>query len=341
MASPDDGSDRIFQVLQPGQIFVHANGRDVTEADLFLDIRDQVNDRGNEEGLLSMAFDPEYSENGYFYVYYSAASPRRSVISRYRVEPDNPGISDPASESVVIEVRQPFSNHNGGQLAFGKDGYLYIGLGDGGGGGDPDRNGQDPSTLLGSILRIDVRAMDQTGSYAIPPDNPFVGARDMRPEIWAYGFRNPWRFSFDAETGDLWAADVGQNAYEEVDLVIRGGNYGWSLMEGKHCFREDDCDSAGLVAPVAEYGREGGCSITGGYVYRGELVPSLTGAYVYGDFCSGRLWALRYEDGRVADSIPLADTTLRITSFGQDRQNEIYVLSIDGRILNFLPDNAN
>ena len=338
MASPDDGSDRVFQVLQVGQIFVHANKREVTRADLFLDIRERVNDRGNEEGLLGLAFDPDYGSNGYFYVYYSAANPRRSVVSRFRADADNPDFADPDSERIVLQVLQPFSNHNGGQLAFGGDGYLYIGLGDGGGGGDPGRNGQDLSTLLGSILRIDVSGIDQLGSYGIPLDNPFVGVQDARAEIWAYGFRNPWRFSFDTDTGDLWAADVGQNDYEEVDLVTRGANYGWSVTEGDHCFRGgSDCDTAGLTPPVAEYGRQGGCSITGGYVYRGGRVPSLRGAYVYGDFCSGRLWALRHDGLQVVESISLADTTLRISSFGEDQDNELYVLSIDGRILRFVP----
>lgn len=342
MVSPNDESDRLYFVLQPGRILVIENRRDVVSAKTFLDIRERVNDRGNEEGLLGLAFDPDFAGNGYFYVYYSAANPRRSVISRYRVDPVSPEAADPASETVVMEVAQPFSNHNGGQIAFGPDGFLYIGLGDGGGGGDRQGNGQDLSTLLGSILRIDVSVIDPSGSYGIPLDNPFVGVPDARPEVWAYGFRNPWRFSFDAETGDLWTADVGQNDYEEVDLVRPGGNYGWNVVEANHCFgRNSDCEAGSFQPPITEYGRDGGCSITGGYVYRGMRVPSLAGAYVYGDFCSGRLWALRYDGLQVVDSISLADTTLRISSFGQDGQNELYVLSIDGRILRFVPGTDN
>lgn len=342
MASPDDGSDRLFLILQRGQIGVFENRHDVTSAEIFLDIRERVNDKGNEEGLLGLAFDPAYGDNGYLYVYYSAANPRRSVVSRFHVDASDPDLADPASERVVLEVRQPFQNHNGGHLAFGDDGYLYIGLGDGGGGGDPDKNGQNLSTLLGSILRIDVGTLDNQGVYTVPPDNPFVGTPGARPEIWTYGFRNPWRFSFDSGTGDLWVADVGQNAYEEVDLVRRGANYGWNVMEGQHCFgRGGDCDTTALERPVVEYGRDAGCSVTGGYVYRGNRVPSLLGAYVYGDFCSGRLWALRHDGQRLLESISLADTTLRISSFGQDQQNELYVLSIDGRILQFVPGGGN
>ena len=205
-----------------------------------------------------------------------------------------------------------------------------------------DEHGRNLSTLLGSILRIDVGALDERGGYAIPHDNPFASTPGARAEIWSYGFRNPWRFSFDAGTDELWVADVGQNAYEEVDLVRRGANYGWNVMEGLHCFpRGDDCDTSGHEPPVAEYGRDGGCSITGGYVYRGGRVPSLFGAYVYGDFCSGRLWALRHDGERVIEGVSLADTTLRISSFGVDHKNELYVLSIDGRLLRFVPGASN
>ena len=280
---------------------VFSNEQNAASASTFLDIRGQVNDRGNEEGLLGLAFDPDYTSNGYFYVYYSASSPRRSIISRFSVSPDDFNIADHNSERVILEVPQPFANHNGGQIVFGSDGYLYVGLGDGGSRGDPGLNGQDPSTLLGTILRIDVSSIDRDGEYTIPSDNPFVGrGGGVRGEIWAYGLRNPWRFTFDRELGDLWAADVGQNRFEEVDIIKPGRNYGWNVMEGFHCFQPSNgCNQEGLELPVFEYGRDDGCSVTGGYVYRGSRLPSLYGAYVYGDFCTGKIWALRYDGTKV------------------------------------------
>lgn len=328
-----DGSGRLFVTLQPGVVMVFPNHPDAASADTFLDIRDRVSDKGNEEGLLGLAFDPKYAENGHFYVYYSAAGPRRSVLSRFSVSPGSTA-ADPASELVLLKIPQPFSNHNGGQIAFGPDGYLYVGLGDGGRSGDPFDNGQDRSTLLGSILRIDVGTVGERGGYGIPPDNPFRAAGDgSRPEIWAYGLRNPWRFSFDLETGDLWVADVGQNQYEEVDLIEPGGNYGWNVMEGNSCFSPSTgCSTEGLIRPVVQYGREDGCSITGGYVYRGSRLPSLRGAYVYGDFCSGRIWALRYDGTVVSEHLELIDSELRISSFGLDESGELYILSFDEKI---------
>ncbi len=330
---PDDASGRLFLTLQPGRIMVFDNAQDVGSASVFLDIRERVSDRGNEEGLLGLAFDPRYTSNGRFYVYYSAADPRRSVVSRFSVSSDAPDLADPESEHVLLEVPQPYSNHNGGQLVFGRDGYLYVGLGDGGSRGDPRSNGQDVSTLLGTILRIDVSSADGEDGYVAPPDNPFVGRADTREEIWAYGLRNPWRFSFDRETGDLWAADVGQNLYEEVNLIRPGRNYGWNTMEGAHCFLPSrNCPTEGLEMPVVEYGRDGGCSITGGYVYRGSRLPTLYGAYVYGDFCSGKIWALRYDGARVTEVLELADTDLRIASFGEDQSGELFVLSFDRKM---------
>ena len=330
MTYPPDGSDRLYVVLQPGRIVFFPNDREVDSAELFLNIRDRVNDRGEEEGLLGLAFDPQYADNGHLYVYYSASSPRRSVVSRFSVSAD--GRADPGSERVLLEVAQPFANHNGGQIAFGPDGYLYIALGDGGSRGDPQGNGQDLGTLLGSILRIDVSALDSTGSYAVPADNPFVGHSGARPEIWAYGLRNPWRFSFDRATGELWTADVGQNRFEEVDIIRPGLNYGWNIMEGEECFARSDCDRTGLEIPVAEYGREDGCSVTGGYVYRGSSLPSLYGAYVYGDYCSGRIWALRHDGDEVTEHMQIVDSGLRIPSFAEDAAGELYVLSFDGTI---------
>ena len=291
-----------------------------------LDIRERVSDRGWEEGLLGLAIDPD--DPSYLYVYYSAANPRRSVVSRFSTAPsDSPAAADPDSELVILEVPQPYANHNGGQIAFGPDGYLYIGLGDGGSAGDPQRNGQDTSTLLGTILRVDVSEATAEQPYAIPPDNPFVDGGG-RPEIWAYGLRNPWRFSFDRETGELWAGDVGQNEWEEIDIIERGGNYGWNAMEGNHCFRpSSDCESEGFIPPVWEYPLENdACSVIGGYVYRGAAIPWLAGAYVYGDFCTGQIFGLRYANGEVVEHKQLADTGLRIASFGQDNDGELYVL---------------
>ena len=326
VAFPDDGANRGFVVEQPGRIVA-------LDGSVFLDIRDRVRDRGEEEGLLGLAFDPDYESNGFLYVYYTADGPRRSVISRFTVG-QGEDTTDPGTETLVLEVEQPYANHNGGQIVFGPDDFLYVGLGDGGSAGDPKRNGQNLATLLGTILRLDVSTPDSTGTYSIPPDNPFVGVRDARPEIWAYGLRNPWRFTFDSETGDLWAADVGQNKLEEVDLIRPGLNYGWNIMEGDECYPRS-CDTRGLELPIVVYGRDGGCSITGGYVYRGSRIPSLYGAYVYGDFCSGKIWALRYDGSRVTESIQVADTRIRISSFAEDTDGELYILDLDGGIYRF------
>ncbi len=338
IAHAGDGTDRLFLVLQSGRILVFPNEQSVSSADVFLDIRDRVNDSGNEEGLLGLAFDPDYAQNGHFYVYYTAEGPRRSVISRLSVRDDDPSRADPNSERVVLEVRQPYSNHNGGNILFGPDGFLYIGLGDGGAGGDPQGNGQDPETLLGSILRIDPGLPGDGRGYSIPPDNTFVGVAGFRDEIWADGFRNPWRYSFDGETGELWVGEVGQNAYEELDLVERGGNYGWNVMEGFHCFRRSagPCDSERFQLPVVEYElTEGNCAVTGGHVYRGSRMPSLVGVYVYGDFCSGRVWGLRHDGQHVFEQRLLVDTGLQISSFGADALGELYILSFDGGIYRF------
>ena len=335
-----DDSGRLFLVLQPGRVVVFENDPRVELAQTFLDIRNLVSDAGNEEGLLGLAFDPAYIENGYFYVYYSAAEPRRSVISRFSVTSSDPNRADHSSELVILEVEQPYSNHNGGHLAFAPDGMLYVGLGDGGAAGDPQDNGQDLSTLLGSILRIDVSRLDGVGGYAIPEDNPFAKSEgSARGEIWAYGLRNPWRFSFDRETGNLWAADVGQDLYEEVDIVRPGLNYGWNVMEGAHCFRQANCDAQGLEMPVTEYDHNDGCSVTGGHVYRGERLPTLYGAYVYGDFCSGKIWALRVDGRVVTEKMEIADTDLSISSFGEDASGEIYILTFEGAIYRFTARN--
>ena len=290
-----------------------------------LDIRDQVNSRGSEEGLLGLALDP--ADNSHVYVYYSAANPRRSVVSRFNYYLGN-GEVDRNTELVILEVEQPYQNHNGGQIAFGPDGYLYIGLGDGGAAGDPLGSGQDTSTLLGSILRIDVSNATPGQPYAIPSDNPFADGSGG-PEIWAYGLRNPWRFSFDRETGDLWAGDVGQNEWEEIDIIERGGNYGWNTLEGNHCFNpRENCNREGTIPPVLEYSLDGQpCSVIGGHVYRGNAIPWLRGTYIYGDFCSGKIHGLRHQNGQVTEHKELADTGMRIMSFAEDNAGELYLLS--------------
>ncbi len=324
-----DGSDRLFVVEQAGRIKVFENDTAVAKAGLFLDIVDQVNSRPNEAGLLSVTFHPAYSDNGRFFVYYTTGS-LISRVSEFAVSVD-PNAADRTSEQILLEVRQPAGNHNGGQLAFGPDGYLYIGLGDGGGFGDRFGNAQDRSTLLGAILRVDINIAP--GSYSVPDDNPFV-ANDQgwREEIWAWGLRNPWRFSFDRVSGQLWTGDVGQNSWEEIDLIEAGQNYGWNIMEGFHCFRpSSDCDQTGLALPVADYGNSLGHSITGGYVYRGPQLW-LRGLYLYGDFVSRRIWALRYEKGEVVANKQLALSPSGISSFGEDEKGEVYILGLDGTI---------
>ena len=322
---------RALVTEQQGRIWAFSlaglGGSAVTE---FADLTDRVSSRRSEEGLLGLALDPV--DDGYMYVYYSAASPRRSVVSRFALAKDGSRV-EPGSELVILEVEQPNPNHNGGQIAFGLDGYLYIGLGDGGAAGDPQGHGQDTSTLLGSILRIDVSRSSADAPYAIPADNPFAQGGG-RAEIWAYGLRNPWRFSFDRETGELWTGDVGQNRWEEIDLIQRGGNYGWNRLEGSHCFgARDGCDPTGTVLPVWEYSLDGQpCSVIGGYVYRGSAIPWLQGAYVYGDYCSGEVFGLRYADGAVVDHKRLADTGLRIMSFAEDGDEELYLLSQESGI---------
>ena len=329
-----DGSGYLFLVLQEGQIIVFQNNDDVESLIVFLDIRDRVDDSENEEGLLGLAFDPHYESNGYFYVHYTASSPARSIISRFSVTVDDQQKADIESELVILQINQPYDNHNGGHIAFGPDGYLYIGLGDGGNGGDPHGNGQNNRTLLGTILRIDVSDSSEQKKYGIPPDNPFAGLKYEKNEIWAYGLRNPWRFSFDEETGLLWVGDVGQNKFEEIDIVEKGGNYGWNVLEGFHCYSDStsSCDSEEFEAPIIEYDRDEGCSVTGGYVYRGSIFNFLYGSYIYGDFCSGLIWALNYDGTKIVDVTILVDSDLIISSFGEDEEGELYILSFDNKI---------
>ena len=334
-----DGTDRIFVVEQAGVIKVFDNNMNVAGAQTFLDITARVNDSGNEEGLLGLAFHPDYKNNGYFYVNYTASSPRRTVIARYRVNASNANQADPNSELILLTFNQPFENHNGGQLAFGAEGYLYIATGDGGSGGDPQGNGQNLQTLLGKILRIDVNTTSTGRNYGIPSTNPFAGnTAGNREEIYAYGLRNPWRMSFDPVTKWLWAGDVGQGRREEIDIIENGKNYGWNRMEGSLCYPSGSpCDLPGLTKPIAEYDRTRGASITGGYVYRGTKVPELIGAYVYGDYVSGRIWALRYDGVNPAVNTELLDTSLFIASFGVDKNLELYICAFDGRIYRFRP----
>ncbi|MHA1564824.1 MAG: PQQ-dependent sugar dehydrogenase [Alphaproteobacteria bacterium] len=313
--------DYWYIVEQAGRIFRFANDPGAAAATLILDISRLVDDGPNEAGLLGMAFHPDFQTNHQVFLSYTRnGSPLVSTLSRFQVNVSGDTI-DPASETILLSVDQPFGNHNGGHIAFGPDGYLYFGLGDGGSGGDPQGNGQNPDTLLGSLLRLDI---DSTSPYTIPPDNPFADGGG-RPEIYAWGLRNPWRWSFDRQTGDLWLADVGQNKWEEINIIERGGNYGWNLREGAHPFAGDA--PAGLikpVEPVAEYDHSQGCSVTGGYVYRGDRHPDLVGTYFYGDFCSGRIWGLSGQGG--ATPRLLADTPFNIASFAQAQDGQLYIL---------------
>lgn len=329
-----DNSGRLFVVEQQGTIRVFDNSSTAGSAALFLDIQDRVDDRGNEEGLLGLAFHPDFESNGYFYLNYTASNPARTVISRFEVSDQDPDLALESSETVILSFNQPYDNHNGGQLAFGPDGYLYIAVGDGGSGGDPQENAQNRSTLLGSILRIDVDGQENGNNYAIPPNNPYAGnSQGFREEIFAYGLRNPWRFSFDTESGRLWAADVGQSSYEEIDIIEAGNNYGWDIMEGEHCYEpSQNCDTTGLTMPVWEYPHSEGSSVTGGFVYNGPTLGSLTGQYVYADFVSGKIWALDYGGSDDVTNTELLDTDRNISSFGVDSENELYLCAFDGNI---------
>ena len=319
----NDDSGRIFVVEQGGTIRTF-------DGKTFLDIRDRVNQGGSEQGLLGMAFAPDFKTSGRFYLNYTANNDD-SITSRFTIKPD--GTGDPASEEILFRIEDPAANHNGGMVAFGNDGYLYVGLGDGGGAGDRFGNGQNRNTLWGKLLRLDVSGA--TG-YTAPSDNPFDGD-DGRAEIWAYGLRNPWRFSFDSETGDLWLADVGQGALEEINFVPvkdQGGlNYGWNTLEGSSCYKSDGCGTEGLLMPVAEYTHgEGGCSVIGGYRYRGAQFPAMRGIYTYGDYCSGQIWQLREVNGTWQSS-EIMDVPFLISSFGEDQNGEIYVAGYNDGVI--------
>lgn len=317
-----DGTNRLFIVEQQGRVRIVRNG--VLSPTPFLDITGQVTS-GGEQGLLGLAFPPGFAARGSFYVNYTdTTGVGNTVIARFPLSAD-PDRADPSGESRLLTITQPFTNHNGGQLAFGPDGHLYIASGDGGSGGDPLGNGQNTASLLGKILRIDV--LSGTAPYAIPAGNPFGN------EVWSYGLRNPWRFSFDRLTGDIYVADVGQNEVEEVNFVAAGSgagvNYGWNIMEGDQCFADPACSSAGLTLPVAQYLHvDGNCAVTGGYVYRGSN-PALRGVYFYGDFCSGRIWGL-VRNGTSWENRVLLDTTLSISAFGEDESGELYLVDHTG-----------
>ncbi|GAA4403767.1 PQQ-dependent sugar dehydrogenase [Nibrella viscosa] len=326
----NDGTNRVFVVEQAGRIRVFDNTESAQTAGTYLDIRSKVSS-GGEMGLLGLAFHPDFKQNGYFYVNYTKSNPRETVISRFKASPATAGQVDPGSEVVLLTFNQPYANHNGGKLLFGPDGYLYISTGDGGSGGDPQNNGQTKNTLLGKILRIDVNSTEK-GNYGIPADNPFKGNQDgVREEIYAYGLRNPWRMSFDSQNR-LWAGDVGQNEIEEIDIIRKGGNYGWRLKEGRDCYNpKNNCDDGNLVGPVWQYPHENGnISVTGGVVYRGKAYPDLQNKYIYADYASGRVWALTYNGTKATDNQILVNRAGTISAFGEDANGEMYLLDYSG-----------
>jgi len=326
-----DGSGRLFVLEQDGRIRIVEKDGTVLPVP-FLDISDRVSCCG-ERGLLGLAFPPDYATKGHFYIDYTDTA-GNTVVARYLLTSDQ-NVADPNSEQIVLTIDQPYANHNGGNLVFGPDGYLYIGMGDGGSQGDPQNRGQNPSVLLGKLLRIDVET-GNPATYTVPASNPFVHTPGYRPEIWAWGLRNPWRFSFDRQTGDLYIGDVGQNLWEEVDFQPAGSpggqNYGWRIMEGMHCYGATTCDTQGLVLPVAEYNHSLGCAIVGGFVYRGVQYPEMQGTYFYADYCSGRIWGLRHTEA-TWESAELYHAPFTVSAFGQDEADELYLADYGGGII--------
>jgi len=363
MTEPPDGTHRQFVLEQDGHIWILPHDPQGTDRKLFLDISRRRTYVENEEGLLAMAFHPGFKTNGLFYIFYSQQGPRRSVLSEMRVSKSDPDQADPSTERILLQNPKRYWNHNGGTLLFGRDGDLYLSLGDGGAAGDPQNNGQNGQTLLGKIIRLDVNSRTGSLPYGIPADNPFamnqgklnanpfgVPAEHVRQEIWAYGLRNVWRMSFDRETGDLWAGDVGQDKWEEIDVIVKGGDYGWSVREGFHAFKQQPAHGS-LIDPVIEYAHSAsyaggspfpqhgqGISVTGGYVYRGTKIPALKGVYIYADYQMGTIWGLRYQNGKVtADGVLVPENPLRpIPSFAEDSEGELYVISFDGKIYRFV-----
>ena len=333
-----DSSDRIFVVEQSGRIKVFQNSSSVQSSKIFLDISDEVAS-GGERGLLGLAFHPDYKNNGIFFVDYTIPNPLRTRISKFQVS-SSPDSAIKNSEVVLLTINQPYTNHNGGWIGFGPDGYLYISVGDGGSGGDPDTNAQNITRLLGKILRIDVDHQDEGLQYAIPADNPFVDSTgNVKKEIYAWGLRNPWRQSFDPETGWLWCADVGQGSWEEIDIIQNGRNYGWRCYEGNHEYNTGGCNYPEYTFPIWEYDHNSGrCSITGGYVYHGNNVPDLTGKYICADYCSGTIWALSYDGSNPATNKTLLTAPSSVVSFGVDENQELYIITRSSdEILKFKP----
>lgn len=324
-----DGSGRLFIVEQAGVIRAWKAGKIST----FLDVRDRVTS-GGETGLLGLAFHPKFAHNGRFFLNYtSKTGGLQTVISEWRVNPAS-GEVDRKSERILLTIPQPYANHNGGQIAFGLDGYLYVGMGDGGSANDPHGHGQNRATLLGKMLRIDVNRQDKGKPYGIPPDNPFANVPKSAPEVWALGLRNPWRFSFDRASGLLYAGDVGQGAREEIDVIRKGENYGWNVMEGTICTPgvRKKCDADGMTPPIFEYPRSDGTAVIGGYVYRGRAIPMLFGYYLYGDFGNGKIWALQYDGQQVRGWFHLLSSGRNISAFGEDEAGELYVVDYNGTI---------
>lgn len=353
MEQVNDGSGRLFVVEQKGRIVVLSKGSDGAQTSEFLNIIDRKPFASNEEGLLGLAFHPQFRTNGLFYVYYNQQNPRRSVVSEFKVSTSDSNKADLGSERKLMEVEQPYPNHKGGQVSFGPDGFLYITLGDGGLGDDPHNNGQNTAVLLGKILRIDVNSRTNivngkhTNSleYGIPADNPFFGMKyGVRGEIWAYGLRNAWRFSWDRQTGMMWAGDVGQDLWEEIDVIVKGGNYGWCVREALHPFKPGP-EGARYIEPIIEYPHqpkllEGakfpkhgiGTSVTGGFVYRGKKFPALNGIYIYADYTLGTIFGLRYKNGAVTEYGTLLSQPKNISSFAEDLDGELYALAFDGKV---------
>jgi quinoprotein glucose dehydrogenase len=379
MSEAPDGSGRFFVVTQTGRILVIPKGSDGSDAKEFLNIEDHQPAFQNEDGLLGLAFHPGFKTNGLFYIYFTMTNkpedikrlnnglpvsfPFRSVISSFKVSASDPDKADPASEAVIFETLQPYWNHKGGEVCFGPDGYLYFGLGDGGRGGDPFGNGQNTASFLGKMLRIDVNTKEKVGSdkhprqlqYGIPSDNPFAKEPEMdgigaQHEIFAYGLRNPWRWSFDRATGDLWVGDVGQDLWEEIDLVVKGGNYGWNVREGAHHYKPGPA-GAQYIEPVMEYPHRqdllsqslypdhtiGSC-VVGGYVYRGQKSPSLQGIYIYADYSLGTIWGFRYDRdaGKITAQGRMLDQPKNVCSFAEDNDGELYTLMDDGHIFHIM-----
>jgi glucose/arabinose dehydrogenase len=330
MESAHDGTGRFFVLQQAGIIRIVQNG--AVSPTPFLDISAVV-ESGGEKGLLGLAFHPSFSTNRKFYVDYTRRTGMQlqTIIAEYLVSASNPNAVDTSTARTLLTIDQPFDNHNGGQLAFGADGFLYIGMGDGGSGGDPQGNGQNTNALLGKILRIDVNTTSAGQPYGIPAGNPFA-ASGGAPEVYAYGFRNPWRFSFDSATSRLFVGDVGQDAFEEVDIVEIGKNYGWNVMEGTHCYGASTCSATGLIPPITDYPHSEGQSVTGGFVYRGAAIPGMVGRYIFADFISGKIWILT-ESGTTWNRTLALSTGRGISSFARDDNNEVYVIDYAGNVL--------